>query len=162
MEWRSDMKSGERRKTVFIVLLGGLLILLIASIAAVMVIMRNMRAPAANLDVAQTRLSANGLFQASYRPEVEPIPINELQTWTLHVETPDGQPVENAIIMVDGGMPEHAHGLPTQPQVTQYLGNGDYRVEGIRFQMPGWWEMKFTIAAGGQTDQVVFNLQLGR
>jgi hypothetical protein len=42
----------------------------------------------------------------------------------------NGEPVENATIAVDGDMPEHGHGLPTCPQVTKYLGNGDYLVEG--------------------------------
>jgi hypothetical protein len=76
------------------------------------------------------------------------------------VETPDGEPVENAEIKVDGGMPEHGHGLPTKPQMTEYLGEGDYRVEGMKFQMTGWWEVKFDITAEGQTDKVTFNLML--
>jgi hypothetical protein len=76
------------------------------------------------------------------------------------VETADGQPVENAAIVVDGGMPQHGHGLPTQPQVTQNLGGGDYLVEGLKFQMPGWWEVKFRITADGQSDGVIFNLVL--
>jgi hypothetical protein len=68
--------------------------------------------------------------------------------------------VEDAVIEMDGEMPEHGHGLPTKPQVTEYLGDGDYRVEGVKFQMTGWWEVKFEIAANGQTDEVTFNLML--
>jgi hypothetical protein len=57
-------------------------------------------------------------------------------------------------------MPEHDHGLPTAPQVTRYLGNGDYLVEGIKFLMNGWWQMSFLITAGEQRDSVTFNLVL--
>ena len=115
---------------------------------------------ASQIDTSRTRPSDAGLFRATITPSADPAPINEMHTWTLHVETPDGKPVENAQVSVDGGMPEHGHGLPTQPKVTKYLGNGDYLVEGMRFNMPGMWQLKFRVTAGGQTDQVVFNLAL--
>ena len=89
---------------------------------------------------------------------MNPPDINEIHSWTLHVETPDGQAVEGATVSIDGGMPQHNHGFPTSPEVTQDLGEGDYLIEGVRFNMTGWWEMKFAIEAGGQTDTVTFNL----
>jgi hypothetical protein len=92
--------------------------------------------------------------------QLDPIAINQIHNWTLHVETADGQPVENAEITVDGGMPQHDHGLPTAPQVTQDLGNGDYLVEGLRFHMDGWWEIMFVIESASQSDGVTFNLLL--
>lgn len=76
------------------------------------------------------------------------------------METPDGKPVENASITLNGGMPQHGHGLPTEPVVSQYLGNGDYLVEGMKFQMTGWWVVNFYVNAGGKSDQVTFNLML--
>lgn len=78
----------------------------------------------------------------------------------MHVETPEGEPVESATVLVDGDMPQHGHGLPTQPLVTEYLGHGDYLVEGMKFQMDGWWVIDFTIEANGQRDVVHFNLLL--
>lgn len=111
-------------------------------------------------DLSATRLSDNGVFRASYTSDADPVPINELHAWTLHVETTEGAPVEHAVISVNGDMPEHGHGMPTKPQVTQELGGGDYRVEGMRFQMGGWWMITFDIAAGGKADRVTFNLQL--
>jgi hypothetical protein len=53
-------------------------------------------------------------------------------------------------------MPQHGHGLPTRPRVTRELAGGVYEVGGVRFNMGGWWELKFTI--GGDT--VTFNLGL--
>lgn len=114
----------------------------------------------ASLDTATSRSTDNGLFNVSWRSDSDDVPLNQIHTWTLTVTTPDGAPVENAEILVDGGMPQHGHGLPTSPQVTEYLGNGEYRVEGLRFQMTGWWEVKFNISAGGQSDSITFNLTL--
>ena len=118
----------------------------------------NSSAPS-ELDYATERTTDNGVFKVSYSSE-DTITINQMHTWTLHVETADGQPVENATITVDGGMPQHGHGLPTAPQVTEYLGDGDYLVEGMKFQMGGWWEVKFNITAGDLTDTITFNLTL--
>jgi hypothetical protein len=114
----------------------------------------------ADLDTSTRLTSAQGLYVISYSPETGSVPLNQMQKWTLHVETPDGQPVENAAITVDGDMPQHGHGLSSRPQVTQYLGNGDYQVEGLRFHMPGWWVVDFVVNSEGQSDSVRFNLTL--
>jgi hypothetical protein len=113
-----------------------------------------------NLDYSTTRTSEQGLFRGTWVSQLEPIEINQIHTWTVHVETPDGQPLDDARITVDGGMPQHGHGLPTQPQVTKYLGNGDYRVEGMKFQMTGWWVVNFHITTNGESDTLQFNLLL--
>jgi hypothetical protein len=141
--------------------IGGIL----GGLALVIVILMNMMrasmgAVPDDLDYSSTRLSDNGLFNVSYAASTGTVPVNQMHQWTLHVETADGTPVEDATISVDGDMPQHGHGLPTRPQVTQNLGNGDYLVEGLRFQMGGWWVMDFTITADGQTDTVRFNMQL--
>jgi hypothetical protein len=114
----------------------------------------------ADLDLSTTRLSAQGVYRVSYEPRRGPISVNKIHAWTLHIETADGRPVEGAVIAVDGDMPQHGHGLPTEPQVTADLGGGDYLVEGLKFHMPGWWVMDFTIDANGQTDTVRFDMLL--
>ncbi len=115
----------------------------------------------AGLDLARTRTTENGAFEVTIRPETEPVPLNRIHSWTLRVAaTEGGAPVEGASIHVDGGMPEHGHGLPTAPEVTEELGGGDYRVEGVRFNMAGQWEFSFEISADGKTDRVTFNLAL--
>jgi hypothetical protein len=113
-----------------------------------------------DLDYSTTRLSEQGLYKVTYIAEINPVPINQILKWTLHVEDAEGQLVENATITVDGDMPQHGHGLPTRPQVTRYLDNGDYLIEGLKFHMPGWWVVDFQMEAGGQQDQVRFNLLL--
>jgi hypothetical protein len=114
----------------------------------------------ADLDLATTRLSNQGVYRVSYEPRRGPIAINQIHAWTIHVETADGQPVTDAAITVDGDMPQHGHGLPTRPEVTKNLGNGDYLVEGMKFQMGGWWVVDFTIDAAGKQDTVRFNMIL--
>jgi hypothetical protein len=113
----------------------------------------------ADLDLATSQPSTQGLFNVSYQSELDPVTINRLHTWTVHVESADGQAVDGATVTVDGGMPEHNHGMPTQPIVTA-IGGGDYRAEGMKFQMPGWWTVTVTVDAAGQQDSSTFHLML--
>lgn len=105
-------------------------------------------------------VSASGNFLLSFRSDSEPPPINRIHAWTLHLGNAQGEPVANAEISVSGGMPEHDHGLPTAPRVTGYLGQGDYRLEGMRFHMSGDWELTVDIRAAGLTDTVTVPLRL--
>ena len=139
------------------VLVGLVVVVAIAYVAYTMIRMNTLPA---GLDYSTTRTSEQGLFRGTWVSQLDPIDINQIHTWTIHLETPDGQPLENAQITVDGGMPQHGHGLPTQPKVTQYLGKGDYRVEGMKFQMTGWWVVNFHITANGKSDTLQFNLNL--
>ena len=138
-------------------ILGGLAIVYAIVMGTMMLRMGNVPS---DLDYSTTSESDNGLYRVSYTASNGTIPINQMHEWTLHVESADGTPVEDAAITVDGDMPQHGHGLPTSPRVTQYLGNGDYLVEGLKFQMGGWWLMDFIITANGQTDAVHFNMML--
>jgi hypothetical protein len=116
----------------------------------------------ANLDYSSTRVSSGGLYRLTYSPSLTPIPINQLHNWTLHLETAQGQPINDATILVNGDMPQHGHGLPTKPVVTDKLGNGNYLVEGMKFQMAGWWVIDFAVTVNAKPDKVEFNLMLGR
>ena len=117
------------------------------------------RAPR-DLDYSRTRTSEGGVYRASIRTEGDSIPIGRLQRWTLHLETPNGAPVDVCQISVDGGMPQHGHGLPTKPRVTRPLGNGDHLVEGMKFNMGGWWVVKFRVSSSAGSDSLVFNVKL--
>ena len=117
-----------------------------------------LRAPSPDIQTAKA--SAHGLYRATVRPDVTPIPVRRLQRWTLHLDTIDGRPVDTATISMDGGMPQHGHGLPTHPRVTRALGNGDHLVEGVKFNMGGWWVVRFAITTAAGSDTVTFNLGL--
>jgi hypothetical protein len=116
--------------------------------------------PPKDLDYSRTRTSEAGRYRATIRPPGDTIPRGKLQRWTLHLESTAGAAVDSAVIAVDGGMPQHGHGLPTKPRVTRALGNGDHLVEGMKFNMGGWWVVKFHVDAAAGRDSVVFNLSL--
>jgi hypothetical protein len=44
--------------------------------------------------------------------------------------------------------------------VTAALGDGKYRIEGFKFTMSGWWQLKFTIDAPPGRDEADFNIVL--
>jgi YtkA-like protein len=149
-----------KRNRVWKWVAGSVAALALMALAAFGFMLYRMNYVPSDLDLSTTRLSNQGAYQVSYTPRRGPIVINQIHSWTLHLATRDGQPVTDAVITVDGDMPQHGHGLPTQPQVTSYLGNGDYLVEGMKFQMGGWWVVDFTIDARGQRDTVRFNMIL--
>ena len=116
--------------------------------------------PLASYGDEDSWLTRSGYYRVSFQSELQPIVINRIHTWIFHVETPDGAAVDDAEISVTGGMPLHNHGLPTAPQMTADLGNGNYRVEGMRFHMAGDWELLVTIDAAGRRDTVIIPLTL--
>ena len=110
-----------------------------------------------DLDVSLKRPTEQGRYVVTLQPPTTAPAINQMHSWTINVATPNGAPVTQARIAVDGGMPQHGHGLPTQPRVTRELGDGDYLLEGMKFSMTGWWEIKLAIDAQQGADKVTFN-----
>lgn len=111
------------------------------------------------LDVSTTQMSKSKSFRITYET-AQSVPLNTIHTWKLRVERTDGSAVTGAEVLTDGTMPEHGHGLPTKPRMTQELGSGVYLIEGMKFNMPGWWTVTFTVIAGGQRDSATFNIDL--
>ncbi len=110
-----------------------------------------------NLDLSMTHPSQDKKFVVALQAPSTPAPINQIHSWQIKLTTPAGVPISHAHIAVDGGMPEHGHGLPTQPQVTQKIGGGVYLLEGMKFSMSGWWEIKLAIDTADASDKVTFN-----
>jgi hypothetical protein len=105
------------------------------------------------------RASDSRQFTATHQPD-QPLRPRRMQTVRVAITDSAGAPVDNATIQIDGGMPQHGHGLPTRPRVTRALGNGLYVIEGVRFNMGGWWEFTLAINAPSGSDIVTFNLAL--
>ena len=101
-----------------------------------------------------------GEFIVTYTTPDGPPEINRMHTWILYVESESGDPIEGADIEVEGGMPAHDHGLPTRPRVTEDLGDGYYRLDGMRFHMSGYWEIVVIIRSDASNDTVVIPLTL--
>ena len=113
--------------------------------------------PPTGLDLALTRATADSKYLVTLQPPAKPAAINQLHAWQVKLTSPSGVPVANARIQVDGGMPQHGHGLPTRPQVTRELPGGSYLIEGMKFSMTGWWQIKLAIDGPVGADRVSFN-----
>jgi hypothetical protein len=113
--------------------------------------------PPTGLDLALTRPTVDNRYVVTLQPPARPAAINQLHAWRVLLVSPTGAPVPNARIKVDGGMPQHGHGLPTRPQVTRELPDGGYLIEGMKFSMTGWWEIKLAIDGPAGADRVSFN-----
>ena len=116
--------------------------------------------PPKDLDYATEKMTVNDTFKVSYKSTGGSIRINRIHSWELTIRDADGQPVNDAKVTVVGDMPEHGHGLPTQPEVFNMGAGGFYRIDGMKFQMPGWWVVTISIMADGVHDAVSFNLDV--
>lgn len=113
-----------------------------------------------DLDLSLERMTDGGHYLVTMVPGTNPIRIGEMHSWTVSVTLPGDEPVDGAEITIDGGMPRHGHGLPTQPAVTVDMGDGSYRIDGMKFNMPGWWTLELLVNGTHGTDSVTFNLVL--
>ena len=124
---------------------------------AVLAVTAGCMSPPKDVDLALTRPTVDNKYVVTLQPPPKPAAINQLHAWQFKLASPDGVPVAHARIQVDGGMPQHGHGLPTRPQVTRELPDGGYLIEGMRFSMTGWWEIKLAIDGPAGADRVTFN-----
>ncbi len=108
----------------------------------------------------ETWVSDAGHFQVGFRSDLDPLAINRIHSWIVHIEDSDGNAITNAKITVKGGMPKHNHGLPTAPEVSEILEDGNYKIEGMRFHMRGYWEIRVSIDIGTERDSVTIPLNL--
>lgn len=113
-----------------------------------------------DLDLSLTKLSNGGLYRVQLSPEAMPITVRQMHVWTVTLQTAAGAPVTRANMAIGGGMPQHGHGLPTAPQVTKNFGNGRYQIEGVKFNMRGWWTFEITVDGADGADVVTFNIVL--
>ncbi len=114
-------------------------------------------APPQGLDLSLRHPSAQGRYLVQMEPPAASPAINQLHAWRIRLSSPDGAPVRHARIAVDGGMPQHGHGLPTRPQVTCEDADGSCLMEGMKFSMTGWWQIKLAIQSDAGHDTAVFN-----
>lgn len=127
--------------------------------AMMMIHGRAAKRPAASQFGLGPRASVTGRYVATLEPAA-PLRTRRLQTVRVVIRDNDGRGMTEAQITIDGGMPQHGHGLPTRPRVTKNLGDGVYEIEGVRFNMGGWWEFRLAIAGAPGPDTVTFNLAL--
>lgn len=106
------------------------------------------------------RLSERGLFAITLQPKDDRPIIGDYHEWVIRVRDENGKGIEGAEFRFDGGMAAHGHGLPSQPLVTQYLGEGKYLIEGILFNMAGAWTLVIAIKNDNMIDTAQFDMTL--
>lgn len=132
-------------------------VLLFAPLVATLLSACALFQPPGELDLTLSKPSKAAAYTLAIAPARGGVAVNQMHSWTIRVRNPAGEPVKGAHITFDGGMPQHMHGFPTKPRVTEETEAGSYRLDGVKFSMRGWWEMKFHINGAGGTDSVTFN-----
>lgn len=132
--------------------------LLAAAAVAAALLLAACGTPPTDLDLRLQHPSRQGAFVVRLDPPATGPAINQMHAWQVRLSTPDGSPVTRARIDFDGGMPQHGHGFPTRPRVTRELSPGVYALEGMKFSMTGWWDIRLDIRAGDVSDTAVFNV----
>ena len=148
------------RALALVSLIGG------STIACGMVMMRrNVTVPPPLEFGLGPRTSQHGAFTATLVP-AQKLSVGKTQAVAIAVVDRTGNPVDSATITINGGMPQHGHGLPTKPQVRNGTAPGRYTIAGLRFNMGGWWVVSFVIRTpdrdgrSAAADSVTFNIRL--
>lgn len=118
--------------------------------------------PPNDLDLSLAKPSEAGTYRVALEPPAQAPAINQMHSWTVKLSNAQGSPVQGARFKVDGGMPQHGHGLPTQPRVTREMDAGTYALDGMKFSMTGWWTVKLDIDGPQGADTVTFNTVVER
>ena len=94
--------------------------------------------------------SHNGVYRASTTASAN-------SQWTIEIQTASGMRVPNASLTLESWMPDDARIVAGHPRVSE-LAEGRYRVDGLRLDRPGWWNIKLAISAASGTDSLAFNV----
>lgn len=86
--------------------------------------------------------------------------VNRLHGFALSLATDDGMPVAGATIVVTGRRRYAPNPLPTSPKVSSGPDKGNYRIEGLRFHMPGEWQLHFAIDFGQIRDRASIDVMV--
>lgn len=109
-------------------------------------------------------------YHVALRFEPDPPPMGELFQVVATVTAPDGTPVEDAKVTIDARMPQHAHGMETDPVVEagacdaagscRHPG-GEYRASGFKFHMGGDWTLLVDVSGPRGIDSTSFVYPMG-
>jgi hypothetical protein len=103
-------------------------------------------------------VSGTGRLRGTLEPDPADAPLNVMQTYRLRiVAASGGATVKVRLTDIAGGMPLHSHGLPTAPELIERA-PGDFGLRGLRFTMPGWWQVMVAVEDGGRFDVLTFDV----
>lgn len=99
----------------------------------------------------------DGHYQATLSCETPPT-TDSFQDCQIAFTTMDGDTAKLKMVEIAGGMPAHGHGLPTSPIMqAQHHNPGTYRIDGLKYNMPGAWLLGFKVAGKNGSDKIVFD-----
>jgi len=99
--------------------------------------------------------SHNRRYRATLEPEITAT--GQIADWRMLIATSGGNAPGSATLVLRSWMPETPSVVSDSPKAS-YLGDGTFRVDGLRFRRPGWWNVSVTISDAGVTDSLAFNL----
>ncbi|MEM0912235.1 MAG: FixH family protein [Pseudomonadota bacterium] len=105
-------------------------------------------------------LSMSGNLTAAIFPQDNETIIGQYHNWVIKLNDQNGVHIEDALFSIGGGMEGHGHGLPSQPIVTSYLGEGQYLIEGMLFNMAGDWTLLFLVQTPSLSEKIRFDFEL--
>lgn len=81
--------------------------------------------------------------------------------WTLQLLDADSKPVTDAKLEAEARMPQHAHGtFPPISYAAETAEKGTYLLETMDLFMSGIWQVHLRFTAGGEKDEVFYNIDL--
>lgn len=100
--------------------------------------------------------SHNRRFRASLLPARDAAR-DDVGNWTLRIQRANGARLPHAALVMQPWMPDEPAVRRDRPRVLD-AGNGEYRVEGLRLDRSGWWNVRLGVTDSGITDSLAFNV----
>lgn len=104
------------------------------------------------------RPSHNGRYHATVLTTSH-LAVGVRQTWTIRLTRGEHRRLAHAHVAVRSWMPETGERSPVAA-TARHLGEGRYRVDGIYFSRPGWWNVALVLDGADGADSVAFNVIL--
>jgi hypothetical protein len=99
---------------------------------------------------AEARASHDGRYTVSAAPV-------DADSWTVQVNSTSGNAIDGARVYAFATMPESGHTTTLHVRANE-TGNGKYRVDGLKLDRLGWWNIALVITSPIGTDSAAFNV----
>jgi hypothetical protein len=104
-----------------------------------------------------SQVGDNQAFRITITRPMPGTPILGVNTWFVEVTNVAGAPVPDATLTVRCNMPGHTHGCAVAPEIVS-VGNGNYRIETLIFNMTKVWNVTLAVESAGEKDQATFDV----
>lgn len=109
------------------------------------------------LDIlSRATTTASGDYTVTLNALPPNVASNELFSFSVRLEAAGGIDAGGLDIVVDAGMPQHAHGMTVRPAYHKVDPPGNFEVDGMLFHMPGAWELYVDVVDGPYTERATF------